>query len=181
MLFFEFQKYFGNVQAFPNSRKLRKFCEIFPKKIGKKFGNFESKLAKNGHFWLQKTSKLDQKWPFLTTKLVPTRNFWTFFKSGQVIPNFLFSRVSEIAVFQKLGSEWVFRAFSELVPTHENSFRLETWLKNSDKSSECRAFVKWPENEQQKKQRNCSLAKKKSFIWSATVLSVNWDKIMNIL
>jgi len=39
-------------------------------------------------------------------------------------PKFLFSRVLEIAVFWKLGLEQVFRAFSELVPTRENSFRL---------------------------------------------------------
>jgi len=31
-------------------------------------------------------------------------------------PKFSFSQVSEIAVFQKLGSERVFRTFSELVP-----------------------------------------------------------------
>jgi len=39
-------------------------------------------------------------------------------------PKFSFSRVSEIAVFRKLGSQQVFRAFSELVPTRENSSRL---------------------------------------------------------
>jgi len=57
-------------------------------------------------------------------------------------PKFLFSRVSEIAIFWKLGSERVFRAFSELVPTRENSFRLETRLKISDKSLECRALTR---------------------------------------
>ncbi len=55
-------------------------------------------------------------------------------------PKFLFSRVSEIAVFRKLGSEQVFRAFSELVPTCPDLFRLKTRLKSSDKSSECRAL-----------------------------------------
>jgi len=54
---------------------------------------------------------------------------------------FSFSQVSEIAVFQKLGSEQVFRAFYELVPTRENSFRLETRLESLDKSSERRALI----------------------------------------
>jgi len=42
----------------------------------------------------------------------------------QFFPIFLFLRVSEIAVFWKLGSVQVFWAFSELVPTRENSSRL---------------------------------------------------------
>ncbi len=47
----------------------------------------------------------------------------------------------ERAVFQKLGSERLFRAFTELVSTRENSFRLETRLEILDKSSECRALL----------------------------------------
>ncbi len=50
-------------------------------------------------------------------------------------------RVLEIAVFQKLGLERVFRAFFELVPTRENLFRPETRLECSEKSSECRALI----------------------------------------
>ncbi len=48
---------------------------------------------------------------------------------------------SKQAVIRKLGSEWVFRAFSELVPTRPDSFLLETRLESSVKSSECRALI----------------------------------------
>jgi len=48
---------------------------------------------------------------------------------------------SEIAVFQKLGLEQVFQAFSELIPTRPDSFRLKTRLESSVKSSECRALL----------------------------------------
>jgi len=60
----------------------------------------------------------------------------------RLLPKFSFSRVSVIGVFQKLGLERVIRAFSELVLTRENSFRLETRLESSEKSSECRALQK---------------------------------------
>jgi len=45
-------------------------------------------------------------------------------KLFELFPNFLFLRVSEIAVFRKLGSERVFRAFpnsSRLAKTHSDS------------------------------------------------------------
>ena len=43
----------------------------------------------------------------------------------RLLPKFLFLRVSVIDVFWKLGLERVIRAFTELVPTRENSFRLK--------------------------------------------------------
>jgi len=55
---------------------------------------------------------------------------------------FSFSRVSEIAVFQKLGSERVFRAFSKLVPTCENSSRLVPTLIFAKNCEKTRFFAK---------------------------------------
>jgi hypothetical protein len=80
-------------------------------------------------------------------KSVPTRsdpNFREkscFFVKKRVFSRFSFSQASVIAVLRKLGLERVIRAFSELVSTRENSFRLETRLESSEKSSECRALV----------------------------------------
>jgi len=71
-------------------------------------------------------------------RLVPT----LIFAKNRVFSRFSFSRVSVIAVLRKLGLERVIRAFSELVSTRENSFRLETRLESSEKSSECRALDK---------------------------------------
>ena len=42
----------------------------------------------------------------------------------RLLPKFSFLPVSEMSVFRKLGLERVVRAFSELVPTRENLFRL---------------------------------------------------------
>jgi len=73
------------------------------------------------------------------------RDFSRFFakksRKNAFFRDFCYSRVSVIAFCRKLGSEWVFRAFSELVPSREYSFRLENRPEISVKSSECRALI----------------------------------------
>ncbi len=122
MTFFEFRKYFGNVRAFRTRENCKNFAKFLRKcsEIGPKMAIFDYK------------TRSDSKIP-------------NFFRVGTSCLSFFrklgSERVSEIAVFRKLGSERVFRAFSELVPTRENSFRLETRLECSEKSSECRALL----------------------------------------
>ncbi len=62
----------------------------------------------------------------------------------RLLPKFSFSRVSVIGVFRKLGLERVIRAFSELVPTRGNSFRLVPTLifaKNREKTRLFAIFI----------------------------------------
>ncbi len=88
-------------------------------------------------------------------------SFSSFFRtrpdSQKLVPTLIFAKKrekiakntkneSELAVFRKFGLERVFRAFSELVLTRPDSFRLETRLESSVKSSESRALFFRPRN-----------------------------------
>jgi len=69
---------------------------------------------------LKKVEKQWRKTTFLMTPCFVMLWFYIRPCVRHFFPKFLFSRVSEIAVFWKLGSEQVFRAFSELVPTRSD-------------------------------------------------------------